>query len=346
MCAYWRKGRGEELAGTGKGAERMHEIQQPRRGYGAAVAPQVGGGAPAGQAAQAAEEAGAAVPQRPWPAQPMSREGWDAGAYPIEATQPVSQSDWADETRQNEPCQPMSQDDWEVEAHPVRAAQPTNQEGWKVEAHRIGAAQPMSQEDWEAEAHRIWVAQPMSREDWAAETHWIEFAQPGGEAHGDVAPARIGDAEPTLYASSLPPPVAPSLAPPPASVPFAPPSAPTPLPGAPPLAQPLAAPLAPHLRPPPFELGAHLLSRSFPAAEFYPAELRPMMARHRLRRRRHRTAASMLTGAALAFGISALRPWAALMPGSAPARDPTAPTARVHTLGMPTSISVSHVPEA
>jgi hypothetical protein len=42
--------------------------------------------------------------------------------------------------------------------------------------------------------------------------------------------------------------------------------------------------------------------------ESYPAELRPVLTSHRLRRRRHRGAASLLTGAALAFGLAALRP--------------------------------------
>ena len=42
--------------------------------------------------------------------------------------------------------------------------------------------------------------------------------------------------------------------------------------------------------------------------EAYPVELRPVLTRHRLRRKRHRSAASMLTGAALAFGVTASRP--------------------------------------
>jgi len=42
--------------------------------------------------------------------------------------------------------------------------------------------------------------------------------------------------------------------------------------------------------------------------ESYPAELRPVLTSHRLRRRRHRGAASLLTGAALALGCTALRP--------------------------------------
>jgi hypothetical protein len=42
--------------------------------------------------------------------------------------------------------------------------------------------------------------------------------------------------------------------------------------------------------------------------ESYPAELRPVLTSHRLRRRRHRGAASLLTGAALALGFTALRP--------------------------------------
>jgi hypothetical protein len=42
--------------------------------------------------------------------------------------------------------------------------------------------------------------------------------------------------------------------------------------------------------------------------EAYPIELRPVLTRHRLRRRRHRSAASLLTGAALALGLAASRP--------------------------------------
>jgi hypothetical protein len=42
--------------------------------------------------------------------------------------------------------------------------------------------------------------------------------------------------------------------------------------------------------------------------ESYPAELRPVLTSHRLRRRRHRGAASLLTGAALALGFAAMRP--------------------------------------
>jgi len=42
--------------------------------------------------------------------------------------------------------------------------------------------------------------------------------------------------------------------------------------------------------------------------EAYPVELRPVLTRHRLRRRRHRSAASLLTGAALALGLAAMRP--------------------------------------
>jgi hypothetical protein len=42
--------------------------------------------------------------------------------------------------------------------------------------------------------------------------------------------------------------------------------------------------------------------------EAYPVELRPVLTRHRLRRRRHRSAASLLTGAALALGLAASRP--------------------------------------
>lgn len=80
---------------------------------------------------------------------------------------------------------------------------------------------------------------------------------------------------------------------------------------------------------------------SIPTFDPYPADLRPMLTRHRLRRRRHRTAASMLTGAALAFGVTALRPWAALTSGPASARDPTASSTPARTPVMPSSIAVS-----
>lgn len=85
-----------------------------------------------------------------------------------------------------------------------------------------------------------------------------------------------------------------------------------------------------------FGLGPLPSSRTFSASELYPADLRPMLTRHRLRRRRHRTAASMLTGAALAFGVSALRPWSAFTPGSpASARGPTNPSAQARMPAIP-----------
>lgn len=91
-----------------------------------------------------------------------------------------------------------------------------------------------------------------------------------------------------------------------------------------------------------FDFGSPPLSRRFPAAELYPPDLRPMLTRHRLRRSRHRTAASMLTGAALALGVSALRPGAALTSGSgASVRGPTVPSAQARAPGMPTSIGLS-----
>jgi hypothetical protein len=49
----------------------------------------------------------------------------------------------------------------------------------------------------------------------------------------------------------------------------------------------------------------------------------------------------MLTGAALAFGVSALRPWAALTPSSTSARDPTASSALGRTPAVPNSIAVA-----
>ncbi|MBR7830473.1 hypothetical protein KDK95_29500 [Actinospica sp. MGRD01-02] len=54
-------------------------------------------------------------------------------------------------------------------------------------------------------------------------------------------------------------------------------------------------------------------------------ELRPVLTRHRLRRRRHRSAASLLTGAALALGFTASRPAPA---GAAPVRHATPQAAR------------------
>lgn len=58
--------------------------------------------------------------------------------------------------------------------------------------------------------------------------------------------------------------------------------------------------------------------------ESYPAELRPVLTRHRLRRRRHRSAATLLTGAALALGLAALRP----APASASATARAQPASR------------------
>jgi hypothetical protein len=39
-----------------------------------------------------------------------------------------------------------------------------------------------------------------------------------------------------------------------------------------------------------------------------PQDIRPLITRHRLRRQRRRKAATLLTGASIAFGIAALRP--------------------------------------
>lgn len=82
-------------------------------------------------------------------------------------------------------------------------------------------------------------------------------------------------------------------------------------------------------------------SGAVPVSELYPADLRPMLTRHRLRRRRHRTAASMLTGAALAFAVSALRPWAAVMPAPTSARDPTVPSTQTRAPIMPSSMAIA-----
>lgn len=65
--------------------------------------------------------------------------------------------------------------------------------------------------------------------------------------------------------------------------------------------------------------------------EAYPVELRPVLTRHRLRRRRHRSAASLLTGAALALGITATRPapaGAAVLRHAAPHDSRAAPALR------------------
>ena len=66
--------------------------------------------------------------------------------------------------------------------------------------------------------------------------------------------------------------------------------------------------------------------------EAYPVELRPVLTRHRLRRRRHRSAASLLTGAALALGITATRPvpaGAAAVSHATPHQSRAAPALRV-----------------
>jgi len=117
-------------------------------------------------------------------------------------------------------------------------------------------------------------------------------------------------------------------------------------PGTPPPHPAFASPLPPQgASPKLFGFKSLPSSGRFAASELYPAELRPMLTRHRLRRRRHRTAASMLTGAALAFGISALRPWNGLGSGSAPSvRGPTEPSPQAplpDVQGMPTSIALA-----
>jgi hypothetical protein len=61
-------------------------------------------------------------------------------------------------------------------------------------------------------------------------------------------------------------------------------------------------------RPPNHQNHMKAARKEKPVFEAYPVELRPVLTKHRLRRRRHRNAASVLTGAALALGISALRP--------------------------------------
>ena len=43
------------------------------------------------------------------------------------------------------------------------------------------------------------------------------------------------------------------------------------------------------------------------AAPEYPQDIRPLITRHKLRRRRRRKAATLLTGASIALGIAALR---------------------------------------
>jgi len=43
------------------------------------------------------------------------------------------------------------------------------------------------------------------------------------------------------------------------------------------------------------------------AAPVHPADIRPLITRHRLRRQRRRKAATLLTGASIALGVAALR---------------------------------------
>ena len=54
-------------------------------------------------------------------------------------------------------------------------------------------------------------------------------------------------------------------------------------------------------------------------------DIRPLITRHRLRRQRRRKAATLLTGASIAFGVAALRP------PSASAQSGRAPTPITHT---------------
>lgn len=44
-----------------------------------------------------------------------------------------------------------------------------------------------------------------------------------------------------------------------------------------------------------------------PASPEHPADIRPLITRHRLRRQRRRKAATLLTGASIALGVAALR---------------------------------------
>ena len=157
-------------------------------------------------------------------------------------------------------------------------------------------------------------------------------------------PATAPFTSPDTYLPQQPPCPSPDLGPPDMFHPSAPPQ-PTFFTATPPTAaasMPSTSSLSPDTPPhEPFSLAASPVKRTFPASELYPAELRPMLTRHRLRRRRHRTAASMLTGAALAFGVSALRPWAVLTPSSTSARDPTASSAVGRTPAVPNSIAVA-----
>jgi hypothetical protein len=59
------------------------------------------------------------------------------------------------------------------------------------------------------------------------------------------------------------------------------------------------------------------------------ADIRPLITRHKLRRRRRRTAATLLTGASIALGAAAIR--APSTPHHAPATSPA--DARVHAPG-------------
>src|SRR5690348_14548357 len=59
-------------------------------------------------------------------------------------------------------------------------------------------------------------------------------------------------------------------------------------------------------------------------APTYPQDIRPLITRHRLRRQRRRKAATLLTGASIAFGAAALRT------PSASADGPKAPMALTH----------------
>jgi len=63
------------------------------------------------------------------------------------------------------------------------------------------------------------------------------------------------------------------------------------------------------------------------AAPEYPQDIRPLITRHRLRRQRRRKAATLLTGASIAFGVAALRSPNA----SAHAPGTHVPVTRTHT---------------
>lgn len=85
-----------------------------------------------------------------------------------------------------------------------------------------------------------------------------------------------------------------------------------------------------------------LLPGFAPDSAPYPQDIRPLITRHRLRRQRRRKAATLLTGASIAFGVAAFRTPSASADGprspAHAAHDPHATHHRDRTMHQPVSM--------